>query len=52
MKVIIYKIDNANECIAEIETLNLKEVIKNNFTDFDSMHSELDKGKFNFRLTV
>merc|ERR1719285_1535491 len=37
------QIDNANDCIAEIETLNLKEVIKNNFTDFDSMHSELDK---------
>ena len=40
-----FKIDQAKNCSAEIDSLNLKGVISNNFTDFKAMHKELDKGE-------
>ena len=40
------KIQHFDKCMDGIKTLDLKEVIKNNFTDFDGMHNEVEKREF------
>ena len=38
------KIERLNNCTSEVQGLDLRGVIKNDHTDFDKMHQEIDKG--------
>ena len=37
------QIEKFDKCLDEMKSIELKEVIKNNFTDFDGMHGEVNK---------
>ena len=40
------KIDHFDKCMESIKALDLKEIIKNNLTDFYGMHNEVEKREF------